>query len=237
MCLLFFKRQTDNERRKANLFCSLVFSVPLSDVTPVWLVLPGGSSSGSGGGAVYKRPSHTHRLTQKFKVGALPPAQVLGNNGFFFFFQYLLKPKSSSTVSSSVRNQTTTGRDHESSPRAKRQPFSNKVRLLMRLNSNWPAERESSQQQHGFHQHFVLFSKLKYYRRRNQKKTKTQYIIDSPLIICAYSIYESGCITASIVYVAQELLPQVTKSGGDDVTKGRRRELRVKEPRIPWRVF
>jgi hypothetical protein len=33
-----------------------------------------------------------------------------------------------------------------------------------------------------------LFSKLKYYRRRNQKKTKTQYIIDSPLIICAYSI-------------------------------------------------
>jgi hypothetical protein len=176
-------------------------------------------------------------LTQKFKVGALPPAQVLGNNGFFYF-QYLLKPKSSSTVSSSVRNQTTTGRDHESSPRAKRQPFSNKVRLLMRLNSNWPAERERAlSSSTAFTSTLFCFQNWNITEEETKKKTKTQYIIDSPLIICAYSIYESGCITASIVYVAQELLPQVTKSGGDDVTKGRRRELRVKEPRIPWRVF
>lgn len=91
-CVCYFSSaKPTTKRRKANLFCSLVFSVPLSDVTPVLLVLPGGSSSGSGGGAVYKRPSHTHRLTQKFKVGGLPPAQVLGNNGFFYFF-YLLLP-------------------------------------------------------------------------------------------------------------------------------------------------
>lgn len=101
-----------------------------------------------------------------------------------FFFQYLLKPKSSSTVSSSVRNQTTTGRDHESSPRAKRQPFSNKVRLLMRLNSNWPAERELSSST-AFTS--TLFCFQNWNITEEETKKKRQYII-APLIICAYSI-------------------------------------------------